>query len=121
MIKQCVILFAALSVVGAADAGFIACPMNIKSVENGKTIKSNSGSWKVVFTAKNMPVSVPIKASYPGLVKTVVEGKAGLVCYDDDKRPDGSVGRPLYSVEFHYSGNCNDPRIDTSKNGFWCH
>ena len=114
MIKHSIAILAALIVVGAAHAGFIACPSNTKPVSNGEIYHK---AWTVsVLSGKN----IPIKVSYPGLVRTKVEGKPGLACYDDDKRADRVVDRPLYNVTFIYRFDCKNPVVDKKKNGFQC-
>lgn len=119
--KRAIIILAALAVTGIANAKFVACPANIASAHDGQVIKYKGETWKVNFVSNQLPVDFPINVTYPGLVKTNVEGKAALACYDDDKRANRAVGRPLYSLILMHQGlECKDPRINNEKKGFDC-
>lgn len=115
MIKKIMLVGTTLIFMSVAEAAFfIACPANTKSVNNNEKYKN----WTVsVLSGKNIPVPV----SYPGLIRTKVEGVPGLACYDDDKRATRVIGRPLYNVTFTYKGVCKNPTVDEKKLGFWCH
>lgn len=121
MIKRSIVILAALIMAGAAYAKFIPCPANIASAHDGEVIKYKGVSWKVVFVSNKIPVDFPIKISYPGFVKSGTEGKPALACYDDDKRPNRSVGRPLYSLTMIHQDACHNPHVNNDKKGFDCH
>ena len=120
MIKKGMVMLAALMVIGAADARFIPCPANIAMAHDGEVIQYKGVAWKVVFVSNKMPVDFPINVSYPGLVKSKVGDKPQLACYDDDKRPNRPVGRPLYSLTLIHQGVCHNPHINNEKKGFDC-
>ncbi|OGT32710.1 MAG: hypothetical protein A3C44_00335 [Gammaproteobacteria bacterium RIFCSPHIGHO2_02_FULL_39_13] len=122
MIKQGIAVLAMMSVCGIACAkpAFIACPGNLKSVNNDETLKTKNGTWRVEVTeGKN--IAVP--KSYPGLIRTSVPGAPGLACYDDQQSPFRKYTqdrRPIYNVVFYYKGSCAKPLVDKEKNGFHC-
>ncbi len=100
MIKQSIAILVTLSVCGIACAksSFIACPGNLKAVNNGKTVQTKSGRWDVSITTGS---NINIPSSVPGLMRTEDSKGVKLVCYDDSKSPFPKYienRKPIYNV-----------------------
>ena len=122
MIKKSIAILVTLSFCGIACAksSFIACPNNLKAVNNGTILKTKSGSWEVTVESGN---NIYIPTSVPGLMRTKDSQGVKLVCYDDSKSPFPKYienRKPIYNVYFTYKGSCKKPYVNKEKNGFEC-